>query len=374
MFYTHRKYFQPFIANQINQMKTKIILHCWILFFTIAGENYAQTGHPNVDEVGGNYPAFYNDALHPCITETQYREIEFRCNENIRLFNLNKNLSKESSIITLNWPLQPASDLKECSYFYISAHVDHDNASGSFKDYNCGNLCYDSHRGTDIAIGPFPFYKMDHDAVEVIAAASGTLIDKHDGEFDKNCSGVSSSAKANYVVIQHADGSRAIYFHMKSGRITNKAIGQNIAAGEVIGIVGSSGYSSGPHLHFEVWSGSTVSTLVDPFSGNCNAKNTQSWWANQKTYKEPGLIQASVHTTDVTLPACPMTEIPNQTQTFTLPFQGPGLPAGFAKFYIFLKSETNGKVVEMSILNPDKNILPNWTRTSNTKPKFSLWG
>jgi len=77
MFYTHRKYFQTLITNQINQMKTKIILHCWILFFTITGENYAQTGHPNFDEVGGTFPAFYNDALHPCINETQYREIEF---------------------------------------------------------------------------------------------------------------------------------------------------------------------------------------------------------------------------------------------------------------------------------------------------------
>ncbi|MBK7879007.1 MAG: M23 family metallopeptidase [Saprospiraceae bacterium] len=52
--------------------------------------------------------------------------------------------------------------------------------------------------------------------------------------------------------MQHADGSRAIYFHMKSGRITIKAIGQNTTAGEVIGIVGCSGYFSGPHLHFEV--------------------------------------------------------------------------------------------------------------------------
>lgn len=93
-----------------------------------------------------------------------------------------------------------------------------------------------------------------------------------------------------------------------------------------------------------------------------------------KSYKEPGLIQASVHTTDVVIPACPMTEISNQTQTSTLPFQGPGLPAGFAKFYIFLKNETNGKVVEMSILNLDKTIFTSWTRTSNNDSKFSFWG
>ena len=109
---------------------------------------------------------------------------------------------------------------------------------------------------------------MDQDQVEVIASAPGIIIDKYDGEFDKKCAGVSSSAKANYAVIQHADGSRAIYFHMKSGKTTTKAIGENIETRKKIGIVGSSGNSSGPHLHFEIWAGSTVSTLVDPFAGN----------------------------------------------------------------------------------------------------------
>ncbi|MBK9959871.1 MAG: peptidoglycan DD-metalloendopeptidase family protein [Saprospiraceae bacterium] len=215
---------------------------------------------------------------------------------------------------------------------------------------------------------------MDHDHVEVIASAPGILIDKHDGEFDKNCAGVSSSAKVNYAVIQHADGSRAIYFHMKSGKITTKAIGENIAAGEKIGIVGSSGNSSGPHLHFEIWAGSTVSILVDPFAGNCNVKNAQSWWNTQKIYKDPELIHASVHTTDVVIPACPTTETPNQTEVCNLPFQGSGLPAGFAMFYIFLRNETNGKVVEMSIINPDQTTFTSWTRNSNNDSKFSYWG
>ena len=46
---------------------------------------------------------------------------------------------------------------------------------------------------------------MDSNLVEVIAAAPGVILDKHDGEFDRNCA--STSSNANYVVIQHTDGS-----------------------------------------------------------------------------------------------------------------------------------------------------------------------
>ncbi|MFN8331146.1 MAG: hypothetical protein U0T81_08005 [Saprospiraceae bacterium] len=59
---------------------------------------------------------------------------------------------------------------------------------------------------------------MDHNLVEVIAAATGTIVDKHDGEFDKNCA--STSMMANYLVIRHEDGSQALYFHMK--KLTNR--------------------------------------------------------------------------------------------------------------------------------------------------------
>ncbi|MBK8923793.1 MAG: peptidoglycan DD-metalloendopeptidase family protein [Saprospirales bacterium] len=140
-------------------------------------------------------------------------------------------------------------------------------------DYNCGARTYDGHQGTDIGIAPFSFYKMDHNQVEVVAAAAGVLLDKADGNFDRNCA--VNSLPANYAVVQHPDGSRAFYWHLKKNSVTTKAIGQPVAAGEYLGVVGSSGSSSGPHLHFEVRSGSTTSTRVDPFAGACNGLKCQ---------------------------------------------------------------------------------------------------
>ena len=205
--------------------------------------------------------------------------------------------------------------------------------------------------------------------MEVIAAAAGTIIDKADGNFDRNCS--SNSMTANYVIVQHDDGSYALYWHMKSGSITTKAIGQTVLTGEYLGVVGSSGSSSGPHLHFEVWTGSTSATYKDPFSGTCNTLNANSWWQTQKPYTEPAVIKASVHTTDAIIPACDTTETPNESTTYQLPFQGQGLPAGMAKFYIFLRDAVAGTVVNLSILNPGGTTFNSWTFNCNNNYNFS---
>lgn len=53
----------------------------------------------------------------------------------------------------------------------------------------------------------------------------------------------------NYIEIQHDSGIRSIYGHLKSIYVTP---GQTVTAGELIGGIGSTGYSTGPHLHFEL--------------------------------------------------------------------------------------------------------------------------
>lgn len=57
--------------------------------------------------------------------------------------------------------------------------------------------------------------------------------------------------KANEIRIQHIDGTYAVYAHLAHGGVYVYA-GQRIAAGQQIGLAGSTGYSSGPHLHFAV--------------------------------------------------------------------------------------------------------------------------
>jgi murein DD-endopeptidase MepM/ murein hydrolase activator NlpD len=355
-------------------MKTNLPQFIVVLLLMNSYNSFAQTNKEELDVDSGIYSLAENDATHPCITNEQYAMIEKRCIENAKLFIHDSPTQKSVLSTQLNWPLKAATGFNDCSFYYIAAGVDQDPATTTFKDYNCGTVSYDGHRGTDIAIGPFPFYKMDNNQVEVIAAAPGIIIDKHDGEFDKNCVGVSSAAVANYVVIQHADGSQAMYWHMKKNSLTTKIIGQTVVAGEFIGIVGSSGSSSGPHLHFEVRTGSAATTVNDPFAGTCNLLNANSWWTSQKPYKEPGVLKASVHITDYTPVACPTTETPNESTSYTIPFTGPGLSPGYAKFYLFLRGETPGTTATMTILNPNSTVFNTWTRNCTNTANASYYG
>jgi murein DD-endopeptidase MepM/ murein hydrolase activator NlpD len=73
---------------------------------------------------------------------------------------------------------------------------------------------------------------------KILAAGSGTVI-------------LSSwyGAYGNAVIIDHGNGVSTLYGHMSS---INAKVDQTVVAGQVIGYVGSTGYSTGPHLHFEI--------------------------------------------------------------------------------------------------------------------------
>lgn len=314
------------------------------------------------------------DAQNPCITTQEYAALNKEVNDNLKKLALNKNANKNVLTTSLLWPLKLAPGFTQCEYHFIGAYVDQNTASTTIQDYDCGTNTYDGHHGTDIAIWPYSLYKMDNNQVEVIAAAAGTIIQKNDGNYDRNCVGVGSGLTANSIIIQHADGTYALYWHMKNGSVTTKAVGQTVVTGEKLGVVGSSGSSSGPHLHFEIWAGSTNTTYKDPFSGTCNLLNATSWWTAQRPHVEPAIMKASVHPTDITLATCPNSDVPNESDTFVVPFQGAGLAAGYAKFYFFWKDILANATLSLRILNPNGSTFNSWTYIVPTNNKVSYYG
>ncbi|MEZ4911935.1 MAG: peptidoglycan DD-metalloendopeptidase family protein [Saprospiraceae bacterium] len=230
-----------------------------------------------------------------CLDELERRNIILENIDNMRALGFNmESETNKNQILSLGWPLRKSVNLEAPGYYLISNFVDHDLGNG-IRDYDCGNRTYNGHKGTDIAIWPYPWYKQAQDHVEVIAAQSGVIINKFDGNNDMSCQLNNNSWNAIYI--RHVDGSVAWYGHLKKNSVTSKAIGQTVAKGEYLGIVGSSGNSTGPHLHFELYQNSSQTILIDPFGGTCNSLNgNQSWWESQHTYLSPQILDLLIHT------------------------------------------------------------------------------
>ena len=157
--------------------------------------------------------------------------------------------------------------------FYIESYPDHDTGK-SIRDVFCGRLSYDGHLGTDIVLRG---YDVMDSGVQVIAAAAGIVVATYDGEYDRQKRRIDGTGFGNHVVIRHKNNIRTYYAHMKKSSIMVH-IGDTIEAGQPLGLVGSSGYSNFPHLHFEPRNEKGQS--IDPYSGPCGRPGT-SWWQNQ---------------------------------------------------------------------------------------------
>ncbi len=158
--------------------------------------------------------------------------------------------------------------------FYPTAYVDH----GGVTDWNCGGTTYSGHRGSDYGGGSWSGMDAGRD---ITAAAPGTVIAVNDGVDDGcstgDCGG--GGGFGNYVKIQHADGKSTYYAHLKTWSLT-VANGQYVTCGQKLGEMGSSGNSTGPHVHFEVRTSS--GSASDPFDGTCS--DPPSYWVSQGSW------------------------------------------------------------------------------------------
>jgi hypothetical protein len=339
----------------------KYLSLCFTLLFSAAA--YCQSEAPTAN--GGEY--LFEPSV--CVSE------EIR-QSSIQRLKQNTDRLKQEGIKTENsarntsfeWPVQQASNTPYNNYYGISNYVDQETASGNLLDYFCGERTYDlssgyNHSGTDIFSWPFGWHMVNDDRVEVIAAAAGVIIDKQDGNIDTNCD--FSNPNWNAVFLRHDDGTITWYGHLKRNSLTSKLIGQSVVAGEYLGVMASSGSSTGPHLHFEVWEDDSYTNLLDPYEGPCNDLNDNSMWADQQKYREPTINHVMTNSNFPVFNACPQPATINEKTVF--------LQGERVYFSAYFRDQLLDDLTELRIIQPNGTTWTNWTHFNNGNYNASWW-
>ena len=105
---------------------------------------------------------------------------------------------------------------------------------------------------------PILGYTRLHRGVDFAAAKGTPVYASGDGEIERV--GRTAGGLGNHIRIRHASGFSTVYGHLSKIAAGLRA-GQKVRQGQIIGRVGSTGLSTGPHLHYEVWRDGTA---IDP--------------------------------------------------------------------------------------------------------------
>lgn len=85
-----------------------------------------------------------------------------------------------------------------------------------------------------------------------VHAARDGIVARIEESHDKGCWDDGCGAYANYIVVLHADGTTGEYYHLKQdGALVEE--GEQVIAGQKIGLSGNTGHTTMPHLHFAVY-------------------------------------------------------------------------------------------------------------------------
>lgn len=231
------------------------------------------------------------------------------------------NSAKMGGDVKLAWPLRMTDTYRYTDGvyqgWYIGNYADLNHAEGGMKDWwNCANWAptgygftraktYDGHNGCDISPYPFPWQMMDDESVDIVAAADGEVIHMYTGNsIDRNCDTphvfnweeFNGGYYGNFIALLHEDGSITVYGHMKTGTVADVEVGDQVVQGQYLGKMGSSGNSSGPHLHFE-YRLCEDCTYTEPWfkEDGCNDDITESKWISQMPFKNPKVLRVATH-------------------------------------------------------------------------------
>lgn len=101
-------------------------------------------------------------------------------------------------------------------------------------------------RGFGMKYDPFTGYKQMHRGMDIASRTGTPIIATADGKVVQTST---DNMMGKYIVVDHGYGFRTRYGHLSQFKVK---VGQKVSRGEVIALMGSTGYSTGPHLHYEI--------------------------------------------------------------------------------------------------------------------------
>lgn len=294
--------------------------------------------------------------MEQCLTDQARFELEMEIEQNKQqILQNNPNVFSDlGTHVLFVDPYRPKSGFSEYGYHTLQNQVDQNlTPNNNLLDYNCGERTYDwsngNHQGTDYILWPYPWKRMQENTMEVVAAATGVIVAKHDGFYDLSCTN-NGNPNWNGFALEHADGSRTIYMHFKKETLNTKEVGETVAAGEFLGIAGSSGSSNIPHLHFEVRD--VNNNVIDPYQGPCNSMNTDSWWQVQEAYAVPEVNEISTHSETTQDNQCPVVENTYKKINF--------VPGDLVVLKLYYRDINDGDNTHIEIRNPNNQLIYNY--------------
>ena len=176
---------------------------------------------------------------------------------------------------------------------HVQNYVDRDAGPGH-ADHACGRLSYDGHEGTDFAL---PHLAAMRAGTTVRAAAPGTVRAVRDAWPDisirrPDAPDLGGQDCGNGVLLDHGGGWTTQYCHLQRGSVAVRT-GERVAAGDALGLVGLSGRTEFPHLHFSVLRDGAP---VDPFDADASpaCDEGRALWRDAPPYVPTGVIAAGL--------------------------------------------------------------------------------
>lgn len=166
-------------------------------------------------------------------------------------------------------------------------YFDNNGGAAGSQDWSCASSSYDGHRGSDFSLaGGNGAIAGGH---SVVATADGVVESAQDGHYDRctacggsGCGTAFGYGYGNHIVVNHGS-IKVIYAHLRTGSV-RVGPGDTVTCGQTIGEIGSSGCSTGAHLHLETRPlGASSSSAYDPFDGSCSAGPSR--WNDQGPHR-----------------------------------------------------------------------------------------